>query len=96
MTVPTRLAVFFISCYLILPILKAQSAENSISVNLSVEVNEVVSISMENNTLSVQSNSPNSFSVLVFDEASNSTSYFSAYGGMPIEAEKTYTVIPAL
>jgi len=96
MTVPTRLAVFFISCYLILPILKAQSAENSISVNLSVEVNEVVSISMENNTLSVQSNSPNSFSVLVFDEASNSTSYFSAYGGMSIEAGKTYTVIPAL
>ncbi|MFZ2188266.1 MAG: hypothetical protein WAV73_01735 [Candidatus Moraniibacteriota bacterium] len=96
MTVPTKLAVFFISYCLILPVLKAQSAENSISVNLSVEVDEVVSISMENNTLSVQSNSTNSFSVLVFDETSHNTSYFSARSDMLMETGKTYTVIPAL
>lgn len=94
MTAQMKLAVFFILASL-LPFFQAQSAKNDASVNLSVEIREAVAVSTKNNQLDIQTNSADAFFVLVYDERTDSTKYLSATDNLPLEMDKTYTIISA-
>lgn len=95
MTAPTKLAVFFLLISLVSTDCQAQSVKNSTSINLRVEVREALNIDTENSTLKIQTNSPNAFFVLVYDEITHKSAYLPATAGLLLEEHKSYTVIPA-
>jgi hypothetical protein len=95
MTARIKLAVFFMLIPLFSPTFPVQSAKSDSSVSLGVEVRAVVSVSFKNNFLTIQSNSQDTFLVLVYDEIAKNNVYLPTNSNPLLEANKTYTVISA-